>query len=102
MRETHTGYYDNVSLIISCYEIGMSKTIMNTGFQIYATLSDTTFDKVSRQKRKGGDDIWLFMDTCCRGKKCSFSKHPGTCLLISSNKLATRGEQIGNGSESTL
>lgn len=51
--------YENVSLIISRYEIGMSKTIMDTGFQIYAILSDITFDKVSRLKCKGGDDIWL-------------------------------------------
>jgi hypothetical protein len=45
------------TLIISRYEIGMSKTIMDTGFQIYATLRNTTFDKVSRQKCKGGDDF---------------------------------------------
>jgi hypothetical protein len=59
MKDEGEAGYENVSLIISRYEIGMSKTIMDAGFQIYAILSDTTFDKVSRQKCKGGDDIWL-------------------------------------------
>jgi hypothetical protein len=103
MRETLGGYYDNV--YVDYKSLWDWNEQDNYGYWL-PDLCDSEKHYIWQgqpTKMQGRRWLWLSMSNGHLPLWVSFFfKHPRTCLLISSNKLAMRGGQIGNGSESTL